>query len=280
MVPDYKTNTIYLADAGFDEMKKEYKKFKEFLEKQGVILKILKGTEDFYCRDFMPVQVSEKEFVQFVFRPERYLNDDELDYISSPERVELENNLIQPTYSNIILDGGNVVKWEDKVIITDRVIKDNLYQFPDSASILKQLEKEFNCKVIIIPEYPGETTGHADGLIRFIDKDTVFVNDAYSVPEKEWLNEFLKVLSENELIHINLPCTLEEGDEIAEGLYINYLHVGNLIVVPQFGQDEDQVALDIMTRVFGSKCNVLPYPANWIAEYGGVFNCATWTVLE
>ncbi len=281
MITDHQTNTVYLADSCLDmEEKKEFRKFKSFLEKHKMNVKILKGTEDFYCRDFMPIQLSEKEYVQFIFRPERYLKENELEFISSPQRVGLENNLVQPKYSNIILDGGNVVKWEDKVIITDRVIKDNLYQFSDSETILKQLEKELRCKVIIIPEYPGDATGHADGLIRFMDKDTVFINDAYSVPEKEWLNEFLNILSENKLIHINLPCTLEEGDETAEGLYINYLHVGNLIVVPQFGQDEDQVALEIMTRAFGGKCNVLPYPANWIAEYGGVFNCATWTVLE
>ena len=281
MITDHQTNTVYLADSCLEiDEKKEFLRFKSFLEKQGTKVKILNGTEDYYCRDFMPVQLFYKEFVQFVFRPERYLKEKELEFISSPQRVELENKLVKSTYSNIILDGGNVVKWEDKVIITDRVIKDNLYQFSSSDAIILQLEKELKCRIIIIPEYPGDATGHADGLIRFIDKDTVFINAAYSEPEKEWLNDFLNVLSENQLIHINLPCTLEDRQETAEGLYINYLHVGNLIVVPQFGQDEDRVALEIMTEVFGSKRNVQPYPANWIAEYGGVFNCATWTVFE
>jgi len=51
------------------------------------------------------------------------------------------------------------------------------------------------CQVIIIPEYPHELTGHADGLIRFIDDDTVFINETYAEPEKEWLRNFLGILT-------------------------------------------------------------------------------------
>lgn len=63
------------------------------------------------------------------------------------------------------------------------ILKDNSYQFQE-AEILAKLEKDLQCRVIIIPEYPGELTGHADGLIRFIDDITGFINDEC---EKEWL---------------------------------------------------------------------------------------------
>jgi len=95
--------------------------------------------------------------------------------------------------------------------------------------------------VIIIPEYPHELTGHADGLIRFIDDDTVFINETYAEPEKEWLHKFLGVLTENNVLHFKLPCLMTGKQITANGLYINYLHVGNLVVVPQYKMKEVKV---------------------------------------
>jgi agmatine deiminase len=39
--------------------------------------------------------------------------------------------------------------------------------------------------VIVIPEYPKEKTGHADGLIRFIDGNRVVINETEEEPP-EW----------------------------------------------------------------------------------------------
>jgi agmatine deiminase len=67
----------------------------------------------------------------------------------------------------------------------------------------------------------------------------------------------------------------------AEGLYINYLQVGNLIVVPHFNKKrDDNRALSIYKEIFGSKFSVVPFDARRIAEGGGVLNCASWTVKE
>ncbi len=54
--------------------------------------------------------------------------------------------------------------------------------------------------------------------------------------------DFLGVLTENNLLHIKLPCSMTVKQINANGLYINYLHVGNLVVVPQFKRKEDKVA--------------------------------------
>jgi agmatine deiminase len=65
----------------------------------------------------------------------------------------------------------------------------------------------------------------------------------------------------------------------AEGLYINYLQVGNLVVVPQFNfKKEDARALSIYKEIFGSKFSVVPFDARQISKSGGVLNCASWTV--
>jgi len=77
-----------------------------------------------------------------------------------------------------------------------------------------------------------------------------------------------------------LSYFVKANSEDATGLYINYLHVGNLVVVPQFGLREDEQALQTFREVLGKRYTVVPFNARWISEHGGVLNCATWTVKE
>ncbi|MDA3892270.1 MAG: agmatine deiminase family protein [Salinivirgaceae bacterium] len=279
MITDQQTNTVYFSNTLPEEFPEEFQRLSKIITDSGYKVKLLVGTEDFYCRDFMPVQVSENDFVQFVFRPEAYLKGEELQFLTDPMYVQVMTpGLNKPRYSPIILDGGNAIKGDGKVIITDRVLKDNRYQFSSDDEIIERLEFDVQSKVIIIPEFPNEETGHADGLIRFIDGNTVFINEP-DPENKEWEDKLRSVLKENKLEYIELPCPFDPKMETAEGLFINYLHVGNLIVLPQFGYDEDKEALDIISNAF-LDCKVVPFKANWIAKEGGVFNCMSWTVKE
>jgi agmatine deiminase len=280
MITDSQTNTVYFSNLIPEDFSRQFKELSGIIEGAGYKVKLLAETYDYYCRDYMPVQVTEDDYVQFVFRPKTYFKPSEYSDITNPVLVELTNNLTQSRYSPLILDGGNAVKSESKVIITDRVFKDNLFQFESEEDIFTQLEKDLQCQIIVVPEYPGELTGHADGLVRFIDEDTVFINETEGEKEKEWLRSFLRVLNENQLLHIKVPCPVVPDQENANGLYINYLHVGNLIVVPQFNMKEDKVALHTYHEFLGSRFTIVPFNARWIAEHGGVFNCASWTVKE
>jgi len=76
------------------------------------------------------------------------------------------------------------------------------------------------------------------------------------------------------------PLTNHGKQISADGVYINYLHVGNLVVVPQFKMKEDKIALQTFNEIFGSKYSVVPFDAGWIAKYGGVLNCVSWTIKE
>jgi len=280
MIADKDTNVVYLVDVTRKNDHKETEAFKKLIQDHGYEVRELFKTKDFYCRDYMPVQVDTTDFVQFVFRPFQYLTQKEMNYITNPIQIEMANKLPQPRYAKIVLDGGNIIKWNDKVIITDRVFSDNAHQISSTEGIAAEIENELKCRVIIIPEYFGEKTGHADGLIRFIDSETVFINDTSNEPEKEWLHKFLMALAQNNLSHINLPCLADPEQETAHGLYINYFQVGKLIVVPQFGLKEDQQAYSIMKDVLGTQHTVVPFNANWIAKHGGVFNCMTWGVAN
>ncbi len=253
MIPDHQTNTVYIADSAL-QLKNISEILEALFQKNSIIYKILKSTKDINCRDYMPVQIKENDFVQFIYRPESYFEHSEYRYLTDPVRTGLENDLIRPVYSRIILDGSNVVKWEDKVILTNKVLKDNRYQFDyDDRAIIKQLENIFGCRVIIIPALPGNKTGHAGSLLRFINAKQVFVNSINGISEEklEWLEDFQRILMKNNLSPVELPCNIENSEATAGGSYLDYLQIGKLIIVPLTGdRDNDKKAINSIRSSF------------------------------
>jgi agmatine deiminase len=84
----------------------------------------ISGTLDVWCRDYMPVPVAEDRFVQFRYAP---------DYLTGEHQHLLADGEIGPRLpwvkncerSGIVLDGGNVVGWGDRAIVTDKVFREN-----------------------------------------------------------------------------------------------------------------------------------------------------------
>ncbi|WP_297085412.1 agmatine deiminase family protein [uncultured Draconibacterium sp.] len=280
MITDRQINTVYFSSQTQGESPQEFEELVNIIESEGYHVGLIAEADDFYCRDFMPVQIVKNDFVQFIFRPASYLNRSDYRFISNPVYIELFNNFKQPRYSPIILDGGNIIKWKDKVVITRRVIKDNLYQFPSEEAIVYRLEYDLKCQVLLIDEYPEESTGHADGLIRFIDSDTVFINQP-NPKFQDWEDKFRIDLKNYGLKFIELPCPMDENMKTADGLYINYLQVGELIIVPQFGINKtDGLALETIKKNVSADMKVKSVNASWIAKYGGVLNCSSWGILK
>ena len=281
MISDHQTNTVYFADSVL-QLKNFSGNMEALLKKNAIVFKILKSAKDSNCRDYMPVQLKENHFVQFVYRPESYLGRNEYRYLTDPVRTELENDLVRPFYSRVILDGSNVVKGEDKVIITNKVLKDNRYQFDyDDRAIIRQLENIFGCRVIIIPALPGDKTGHAGRLVRFINSNRVFVSSNYGTSEeiKEWLEEFQRIILKNNLNTVELPCEFEKGEKQDVGSYLDFLQVGKLIIVPVTGNtDKDEKAITAIKSSFTGD-----YKIETIAEFPATKSSVTlnriaWTV--
>src|SRR5690606_18650302 len=87
---------------------------------------------------------------------------------------------------------GNIVRWANKVIMTDRVFIDNPKY--ERKRLIKELHELLQVDHLhFVPEQPGDFTGHSDGMVRFIDENTVVINDFKL--EKEWFIGHLKLLS-------------------------------------------------------------------------------------
>ncbi len=228
----------------------------------------------------MPVQTPSGKLIQFRYDPS-YLKDPKYsDSRSDVKHVDNVNN-INPVFSNINLDGGNVVMHGNKAIITDRIFSEN----PDwtRENLMTELARLLECEIIIIPAYKTDYdfTGHADGMMRFVDDNTVLVNNL----EQDFVymkTNIIKALDKANLKYINFPWfehKIKGNSDHAIGIYLNYLEVGNLIVMPVFGVsgNKDAEAYAKLKEVFPDKViETINY--NDIALTGGILNCTTWVV--
>jgi agmatine deiminase len=281
MIPGKETNRVYLSEKlkSNERFTKTCNGLVGLLNKHGIKNDFLYATKDIWCRDYMPIQTEKEKFVQFRYEPS-YLKDD-LELQSDPKEV-CKTNSIKPLFSYINLDGGNIVNWVDRAIVTERVFDENP-EYKSKAKLLSEIEKLLDVEIIVIPQINSDMTGHADGLVRFLDRNTLLGN--YREQEyKYWKSGINRILKENGLDYIDIPFfdhkEIKNPDH-AIGCYMNYLEVEDLIVLPIFetAKNNDQEVYDKFSQIFKDrKVETINY--NEVGLYGGLLNCTTWTIKE
>ena len=268
--------TVYLSELLMSKYPETCKNLIAILEKHHVKYSFIKGTKDIWCRDYMPVQTESGKMIQFKYEPS-YLKGEEWDSIRSDVHEVCEINGLNPQFSNINLDGGNVLICDGRAIISDRIFSEN----PDyeKDSLIDELSKLLECEIIIIPAQKADMTGHADGMVRFVDRNTILGNDR-AKEFQNWRKGIQKVIDQYKLTYIDIPF-FEDKDRkhpiSAIGIYVNYLEVNDLIVMPIFNHDEDKQALEILKKTFpNKKIETIDYSD--VAKEGGLLNCTTWVV--
>lgn len=258
------------------------------------VIEIDTGTPNVWCRDYMPVKNAAGAFVQFEYRPS-YMKESKYDqWFPDPIVLHQQIGLEVVNALDFKLDGGNVELHGNKAIVTDRVFRDNNCSTIEQETALRnKLRTELAVeKLIIVPEYPYDFTGHIDGLVRFVDDSTVLINDyteELSLIAKDanvyrkkildqWHHTFRNTLYNADLALEILPYGIKE-DQInrsAEGIYLNFLLLPDLIIMPIYGNLElDKKASDQLKRLYGR--DVHGVVANELSREGGVINCVTWS---
>lgn len=272
------SEVVYLSAIMASQYPETCKRLTDILNKHNITFAFLEGTKDIWCRDYMPVQTPSGKLIQFKYDPS-YLKDPKYSNSRSDVRHVDEINSITPFFSDINLDGGNVVMYGNKAIITDRVFSENPGW--SEENLKAELSKLLECEIIVIPAYKPEYdfTGHADGMMRFVDSGTVLVNNLnqdFGYMKKA----IIKALDNANLKYINFPWfehKIKGNTEHAIGIYLNYLEIGDLIIMPVFGVpgNQDDEALAKLKEVFPDKViETIDY--NDIALSGGILNCTTW----
>lgn len=232
--------------------------------------KLLNNTNDIWARDYMPAKTKSGKYISFRYEPS-YLND-YLELRTDFRRDIVPNFVIKNlVYSDINLDGGNVVfsPSKEKVIISDRVFSENPEY--DKNTLLLELEKLLEASLIIIPSLKSDMTGHADGMARFADENTVVTNAALSPYGFE--TKVKKSLQNYGFNVIDFPYFDSKGDS-AIGCYLNFLETEQAIFLPVFGVETDNEAINKAKSIFSK--TIIPVNINEIAVKGGLLNCISW----
>jgi len=139
----------------------------------------------------------------------------------------------------------------------------------------------FQAECIFIPKQAGDDIGHSDGVVRFITETRVLVND-YSTVDPGYGKRLQSVLDKSRLEVEVLPMSEEQGTgkhgvPSAVGNYVNFLRVGDVLVLPAYDRPEDQLALEKIRAVL-PEARMFQLPCRSLAGKGGVLNCVSWTM--
>ena len=269
--------TVYLSALLRTKYPDTCERLIRILDKHHVKYGFLEGTKDIWCRDYMPIQTKSGKFIQFKYEPSYLKKDNEWDESRSDVEEVCKLNDIDAEPSDINLDGGNVLLCDDRAIISDRVFSEN--KDWNREKLVSELSRLLECEIIIIPAENDDMTGHADGMVRFVNRNTILGNklaDEY----KYWRDGMQKVIDQYGLKYIDVPFFLPKDPKhplSAIGVYVNYLEVNDLIVLPVFGRDEDEQVIRIIKSVFPER-TIETIDYNDVAKEGGLLNCTTWVI--
>ena len=281
MIADWQTDTIFFSDRLEKEYPDSFKRIAEVLQSFNIVPKYLPQTKDIWARDFMPIQVNDNKFVEYRYDPD-YLQGKEAgrrDLKTYPDIV-CDSLDLPTTKTDIILDGGNVVKSSDAIILTDKVVTENKRTY-NEKQLLDKLRNLFEVdKVVLIPWDDVCEFGHADGMLRFMDNDTVLISGFYETADLRFKEMILNSLRQSGLKHEWLRCSgkKEKEENIA---YINFLQTGELILVPKLNRGEDNQALEKIGEFYpeyAEQGRIAQVDIAEIFRKEGALNCISWTI--
>lgn len=276
MITDSETNLLYLSEK-MKERETFWKDMLQILQKHNLECRLLPSTKDIWAVDYMPIQIDLHGFISFSYQPD-YLNYKKYERVKTDPTIVCDNINLSITKSDIVLDGGNVIKGKSWVIVTDKIFKENIRL--EEKQLVSKLESVLGCRVIVIPREPSDYTGHADGILRYYDDETVLIN---SYP-KHYHPDFQRRL--NIALHtagiktITIPYNPfnNKTDNEAHGLYINFLQMKDFVLLPSFQLPEDQVNFNLFGELFPN-CVIDVIDSRQISKDGGVLSCISWNVV-
>jgi len=282
MIADWQTNKVYLSGKLEDKFPRTYEKIVAKLKDFSYMPEILPKTFDIWARDFMPIQITKNKFIEYRYDPD-YLqgNSEEVETreLKTYPDIVCDSIGLQTVKTDIIIDGGNVVKSENAIILTNKIVWENKRHYSEKQ-LIKELHELFEVdKVVLIPWDEECIYGHADGMLRFINNNKVLISGFYEKVDDKLKNWIIESLEKAKLDWEWLRISENEvEDNIA---YINFLQTKDLIIVPALNRLEDALAIKEISKHFpeySSKYKIGNVDMQEIVRLDGALNCITWTI--
>ena len=273
MIQDYQTNMVYLAK-GLKYYKPVYTNLLKALEKEGIPFGFLPGTESkkhIWARDYMPIQINGNSYLRYVYSPD-YLKGYE-EYIPNYQSIDKELHL-NCNCTEIVIDGGNVIKCGNKILITDKIITENSARNKKNE-LLATLEKLLEAEVVLIPWDRYDLYGHADGMVRYIEGNRVLLNNYVDFDQylRKRLLDALTPHFEVEELHYDTPRPNKYSWS-----YINFLQTEKCIFVPGLRIKEDNLAIEQIQSLYPNHKVLRIDDCQDLVRDGGALNCISWNI--
>jgi len=272
MIQDYETNLVYLAN-GLKHYRPLFTNLVSALEGEGIAFRFLPRTESdkhVWVRDYMPIQIQKDKFLRYWYEPD-YLWGFE-SYIPQYRAIDKDLNL-DCISTDIILDGGNVIKCGDKVIMTDKILKENRYR--NRKKLISKLEDLLEAEIVLIPWDREEEFGHADGMVRYIEGNRVLMNN-YAKFDPLFRDKLISALLPHFKVEEFFYYTPRHSQY--SWAYINFLQIGSTIFVPGLGIDEDLLAVKKIQAIYPNYKVIKIDGCQDLVRDGGALNCVTWNI--
>ena len=273
MITHFETNKVYLAKGLSSVRYRDIARhLANILDSEEIVWEQLPQTISpfhIWARDYMPVQVNKEKYIQFKYQPYYLRKNPEY----KPDTPVILSELdIQVIDSNIVLDGGNVISCGNKVILTDKIIKENPHY--ERNMLIDTLSMLLEAEVVLIPQDIYEEYGHSDGMVRYVGDGHVLLNN-YCDFDKTLRKRLLSALKP----HFNIS-ELHYGSYTDKSwAYINFLHIGQHIFIPIMKDKLAEKACNQIAEIF-SECRCYPvWSCESIVDDGGALNCITWNIL-
>lgn len=273
MITNFETNKVYLAKGMTTEKYvNAMRHLSDKLNSHEILWGLLPYTTSplhIWARDYMPIQVNKRKFVRFNYSPDYLENYPEYKPDTSAILSALDKQVID---SDIIIDGGNVISCGNKIILTDKIIRENPNY--DHDVLIDRLCQLLEAEIVLIPEDYYDEYGHADGMVRYMGEGRVLLNN-YCDFDKALRKRLLAALSPHfDIIELHYGAYTDMS-----WAYLNFLHVGKYIFIPMMEDKLGKTAFRQIADAF-PQCECHPiYHYENIVHDGGALNCSTWNIL-
>jgi len=265
-------------------------------------------TNDIWIRDFGPTFVTKGREIRaikwgFNGYGERFkYNYDNAAGESVAKQITNKANI---DYPPIILEGGNIeTNGQGTIMLTESAVLNPSRNPGISRKQIESVLKEYLGATRIIwlsgmvtedvkkTGWSDDTDSHVDTIARFTAKNTVVAPSTTdkSDPAYQLLKTTHRELKEAGLEIVNLPTiktgfysltNIGEGGGINSGKilrtdasYANFVITNDKIIVPTYGEKEDDEAKEVLREQFPGR-EIVGVFAGFLAENGGEFHCIT-----
>ena len=231
---------------------------------------------DIWIRDFGPVGGAANS-VKFSYRPQ-YLSAATAGWVESSYLKWQRKIGFEPVTTDVVFDGGNLVCDDiSQAVTTERLYEDNPNASPDE--LVETLKRLLSLeRVAVLPQIAGDITGHADGMVAWLDPSTLAVASYEEPVRSTVLSRLDAALPGVRKVEIPDAPTgrMWRGWPSAAGIYANGFATAHSVFIPVYDMPADDDAVAAFAALTDKP--VIPVPCAGVAHMGGAVRCLTWVL--